>query len=316
MSTSSYKPGQPNFTSDGASADAILKEYIEAPFAAAQQPALSTGLQLLAFISALPEAFITSEKRELKRLAKTADSKNDTRIERLQLSIERAAELHRSASQGKTRIDRAILALSTEDNIFHGFVSDSELKPLAKMTVRISAFRAGDTSGSKETKSLSASTDADGYFSISLGKEKPITRKPVMSESKVKLSEQMAERLASVNAKAKASTTTASGNAAETYTANTIEVLAQVEILDGNQNIIHKDETPLVMNAGTAYREYLIGDDASGKLQSSDKKTTAPSDTEKNSSARTTVTSTAKPDDASTKTQQTEKSKDSGKPKK
>lgn len=293
MSTSSYKPGQPNFISDGASADAILKEYIVAPFAAAQQPALSTGLQLLAFMSALPEAFITSEKRELKRLAKTADSKNDTRIERLQLSIERATELHTSASQGKTRIDRAMLALSTEDNIFHGFVSDSELKPLAKMTVRISAFRAGDTSGGKETKSLSASTDADGYFSISLGKEKPITRKPVMSESKVKLSEQMAERLASVNAKAKASTTTSSGNAAETYTANTSEVLAQVEILDGNQNIIHKDETALVVNAGTAYREYVIVDDANGKPRTSGTKTTPNPSTERTSAKKTDSASAA-----------------------
>jgi hypothetical protein len=271
MSTSSFKPGQPAFISDGASADAIVKEYIEAPFAAAQQPALNTGLQLLAFMSALPEAFIASEQRELKRLAKTTDNTNDARIERVQLSLERAADFHASAVQAKTRIDRALLALSTEEKIFHGFVSDMNLKPLEKLTVRISALSDGVTGSSKDTKSLSTTTDADGYFSISLGKEKNSAQKSSMPESSVKLSEQIAARLASVNAKAKIGS---GENIEQTRSADAYnkEVLAQVEILDATGKLLHQDSTPLVINNGSAYREYILDANApptsAGKLHS------------------------------------------------
>jgi len=259
MRNSTEKSSRSSFFSDGLSAGSVQKEFIEAPLAAARQPAISTGLDLLAFMSAMPDIFLASEQRELKRLARTSDNKNDPRIERLKVSIERATELSSTASLGKTRIDRAIIAASTEDNVFHGFVSDADLKPREKLTVRISAFRGGDTTGDKETKSLSTTTDADGYFSISLGKEKAAPRKTGTYESTVNLSEKMAERLASVNAKVKAGTSKASGSrGAAAASGNTDEVLARVEILDANKNIIHLDDSPLVVNAGTAYREYVI----------------------------------------------------------
>jgi hypothetical protein len=265
MSNSSYKPGRSSFTSDGFSADSVQKEFIEAPAAAARQPAIATGLDLLAFMSAMPDVFLASEQRELRRLARTSDDKNDPRIERLKVSIERASELSNTANLGKTRIDRAIIALSTEDNVFHGFVSDTNLKPREKLTVRISANRGGDTAGDKETKSFSATTDAEGYFSISLGNKKTGDYKPNPRESAVKLSEQMAERLASVNAKATAGASTASNPRGATAAANTNEVLARVEILDANKNIIYRDESALVVNSGTAYREYVLADDISEK---------------------------------------------------
>ena len=75
----------------------------------------------------------------------------------------------------------------------------------------------------------------------------------------------MAERLASVNAKAKTASTAAASSSRGAATANTNEVLARVEILDANKNIIHQDESPLVVNVGTAYREYVLADDASEK---------------------------------------------------
>jgi hypothetical protein len=271
MSNSSYKPGRSSFTSEGFSADSVQKEFIEAPAAAARQPAIATGLDLLAFMSAMPDVFLASEQRELRRLARTSDDKNDPRIERLKVSIERASELSNTANLGKTRIDRAIIALSTEDNVFHGFVSDTNLKPREKLTVRISANRGGDTAGDKETKSFSATTDAEGYFSISLGNKKTGDYKPNPRESAVKLSEQMAERLASVNAKATAGASTASNPRGATAAANTNEVLARVEILDANKNIIYRDESALVVNSGTAYREYVLADDISGKPYKSSK---------------------------------------------
>jgi hypothetical protein len=286
MSNSYDKSSRSNFFSGGVSAGSMQKEFIEAPMAAARQPAMTTGLDLLAFMSAMPDIFLASEQRELKRLTRTSDNKNDPRIERLKVSIERANELSKTASLGKVRIDRAIVALSSEDNVFHGFVSDTNLKPREKLTVRISAIRGGDTTGDKETKSLSATTDADGYFSISLGKEKAHTRKADAYESTVKLSEQMAERLASVNAKA--STAASNPRGAAAASANTNEVLARVEILDADKNIIHQDDSALIVNAGSAYREYVIDADANGKPRTSDTKTPATPVGEKTSSAKTT----------------------------
>ena len=268
-----------SFFSDGVSAGSVQKEFIEAPLAAARQPAMTTGLDLLAFMSAMPDIFLASEQRELQRLSRTSDDKNDPRIERLKVSIERASELSNTASLGKNRIDRAIIAASTEDNVFHGFVSDTNMKPREKLTVRISAIRDGE----KETKSLSATTDADGYFNISLGKEKTDTRKPGTNESTVKLSEQMAERLASVNAKAKTDTSAASNprSTAAAAIENSNEVLARVEILDTGGNILHLDSSPLVVNAGTAYREYVI--DNSSRNDNSDDVTRPRTDVKKDS---------------------------------
>ncbi len=289
MSNSYDKSSRSSFFSGGISAGSVQKEFIEAPMAAARQPAMNTGLDLLAFMSAMPDIFLASEQRELRRMARTTDNKNDPRIERLQVSIERASELSNTASLGKTRIDSAIVALSSEDNIFHGFVSDANLKPREKLTVRISAIRGGDTAGDKETKSLSATTNADGYFSISLGKEKTHTRKTGTYENTVKLSEQMAERLASVNAKAKTATPAASNQrGAATAVENSNEVLVRVEILDANKNIIYQDELPLVVTAGSAYREYVLSDDANGKPRTSDTKTAATPVGEKTSPAKTT----------------------------
>jgi hypothetical protein len=279
MSTSSDKSNRSNFFSDGLSAGAVQKEFIEAPLAAARQPAITTGLDLLAFMSAMPAVFLASEQRELKRLSRTSDDKNDPRIERLKTSIERASELSSTAKLGKTRIDRAIVAMSTDENVFHGFVSDTNLKPREKLTIRISAMR--DGTATKDEKSLSAITDADGYFSISLGKEKADTRQTY--ESTVKLSEQMAERLASVNAKTTLETAKPRSASA---TANTNEVLARVEILDSNKNIIYQDDSPLVVNTGTAYREYVVTDDPNVKPQTSNTKTTPNAANTKTSSEK------------------------------
>lgn len=192
MATQSYKPGQSPFINDGLSADAVRKEFIETPFAAAQQPVINTGLDLLAFMTALPNAIVASEQRELKRLLRTTDDKNEPRIERLKLSIERASELHTTTMQGKARIDRALVSLSTETNVFHGFVSDGDVKPMPKLTVRI-LMSSITGEKPKQSASLSATTDADGYFSIPLDKG-AATRKPTSTnEVPVDLSQRMAD---------------------------------------------------------------------------------------------------------------------------
>jgi hypothetical protein len=257
MATQSRNSNESPFIGGGNSADAIRKEFIETPMAAARQPAIATGLELLTFMSMLPDAFLASEERELNRLARSSNDKNDPRIERLKFSIMRTKELHNASQKGKARIDRALAALSNEDNVFHGFVSDANLKPREKLTVRISALRESE----KDEKSLSAITQADGYFSISLGKGKTDAGKSSANESTVTLSEQIAERLASVNAKNKADTAKAS-NTQSAASASTNQARVRVEILDANNNVIHQEESPLVVTAGSTYREYVIDDDA------------------------------------------------------
>jgi hypothetical protein len=289
MATQSRNSNESPFIRDGQSADAIRKEFIETPMKAAQQPAIATGLDLLAFMSMLPDAFLASEERELKRLGRTSDDKNDPRIERLKISVARAVEMRDTGRQGKARIDRAIVAASNEDNVFHGFVSDTNLKPREKLTVRISAFRDGE----KDGNSLSAITNADGYFSILLSKEKTYTRKSGLNETTVNLSEQIAERLASVNAKAKADTAAAS-DTQSAAAANTNQTRARVEILDANNKVLHQDESPLVVNAGSAYREYVIDGDglAAPRERTPTSAATATTAPAPNTAARESKTST------------------------
>ena len=250
MATQSRYSGASPFLGDTLSPDGVRKEFIEAPMEAAKQSAIGTGLDLFAFMTALPDAFILSEQRELKRLSRNVDSKKDPRIERLKMSIERGKELHTHTQQGKTRIERLLVSLSEEDNVFHGFVSDVDLQPREKLTVRISAAREGE----KSEKSLSATTDTDGYFSISLGKDPRGGYRKPMPESAVNLSERMNELLMRVNAKADIG----SSDKASTSASSDQEVLARVEILDSAGNILHQDAAPLVVNAGTAYREYVV----------------------------------------------------------
>lgn len=239
------------FISESVDADTINRQFIEAPLAAARQPAITTGLDLLAFMTTLPDAFIASEKRELKRLARSGSDKNDPRIERLEISIERAGELRSSTHLGKARLERGLVSLSEDGNVFHGFVSGIDLQPREKITVRISAAREGE----KSDKALSAMTDSDGYFSIPLGKD---TKKATSPESAVNLSGRMNELLMRVNAKAGSSSNAATGEKSYTHVDDGKDVLARVEILDAAGNILHRDASPLVVNAGTAYREYVI----------------------------------------------------------
>lgn len=250
MATQSYKPGQSPFIRDGLSADAVREEFIETPFAAAQQPAISTGLDLLNFMSALPNAFIASEQRELKRLLRTTDDKNDPRIERLKVSIERTSELHTTTMQGKARIDRALASLSTEDNVFHGFVSDADAKPMPKLTVRIFKDRTAD-GNQKAANSLSGTTDADGYFSILLDKGTAKRKSASTDEASVGLSQRMAELLNKDNQEKASANATAAAQ-------DTKQVTVNVEILDANGKQLYLDPFELVLEHGSAYREYIV----------------------------------------------------------
>ncbi|UVT17580.1 MAG: carboxypeptidase regulatory-like domain-containing protein [Nitrospira sp.] len=241
MNDQAQKNQRPEFLAGEPTAEAIRKQFLDAPLAAARQPAINLGLEVLAFMAALPDAFVASEERELNRLSRTVERDNDPRMERLKVSIARATELRTTSQQGKARIDRTLVALSGEGTVFHGFVSDIAFAPQKGLTVRLTAARDGD----KGETFASTTTNADGYFSIPFDRPSGKIRKGRPSEPNVKSSERMAEKLSRKTASA---ATAGDGN----------EVLARVEILDAKGVVIHEDPVPLVVNAGTVYREYVI----------------------------------------------------------
>ena len=242
MNDHAQKNQRPEFLAGEPTAEAIRKQFLEAPMAAAQQPAMNTGLEVLAFMAALPDAFVASEERELNRLSRTVARDNDPRVDRLKASIARAMELRTTSQQGKARIDRILLSVSGENNVFHGFVSDQTFTPQRGLTVRLTVVR----DGVKDEVVASTTTNADGYFSIPFERESGKKRKGQSPEPNVKSSERMAERL---SRKAAASAATAGDGH---------EVLARVEILDAKAGVIHEDAISLVVNAGTVYREYIV----------------------------------------------------------
>lgn len=238
------------FLAGDMSADAIQKQFIDAPMAAAQQPAISIGLELLALMSALPDAFVASEHRELNRLSRAAGGKADPRIERLNASIERATEMRATAIQGKARIDRALASLSSEGHVFHGFISDGEAKPLSKLTVRIFTDQATDGSG-KAGSSLSGTTDSDGYFSIPLGATTNQRKNPSAEPAPGTSSPRAAGVRDKIN-RPKASASAVAGAQGQA------QATANVEILDAGGRQLYLDPFELTVDNGSAYREYVI----------------------------------------------------------
>lgn len=253
MATHSSKNGLPQFFAEDGSADSIRRQIAEGPMEAAKQSAFATAVELFAVMSVLPDAFIASQERELERLRGSGkEAPKDPRIDALKASIAQADALRATAQLGQARVERALVAMTDSDQIFHGFVSDTELQPLSGLTVRVTGRDGSDG------KALSGKTGKDGYFRIRLGDGSRGTKTHV-PESTVNLSGRLAELLATVNAGAR----DGAGAKAEARAATAgdgKDVLARVEILDGAGALVHQDDAPLIVNAGSAYREYVIGD--------------------------------------------------------
>lgn len=258
MISKSKNNGRTPFIADNIKAETIGKEFFEAPLNAARQSTIHLGLDLLDFMSALPDAFIAAEEREVKRLSRTSKDKNDLRIEQLKLSIARTQLIRENANLGKARIERALVALSEDGNIFHGFVSDTNANPRAGLTVRITVARENESGASR-----SAVTDDDGYFSISLDNEKNASTKR-SNLNRQKMSGKLADLFAAQNNTTSTSNTTGTHDTnAEAVTNGSNEVLAEVTIFN-DRELVYQDGVPLVISEGTAYREYVVDIKASG----------------------------------------------------
>ena len=240
MATQSRKTG-PKFFAGDQSAENMRRRFIEAPLEAAQQSVLSTSLELAHLLSILPNAFLASQQRELVRLKKSGKEK-DPRIEILQTSIDQASVFRTTAQRGQARAKRALAALAANDFVFHGFVSDADLTPLKGLTVRL----IGDKGA--RAKTLSATTEEDGYFRIVLGAPSNTQRDQEAKASPLNLSQKIVNLMSGLNW--------------ETSTSSTASAEAggsRVEILHKGV-ILHSDPVPLSLGNGSVYREYVIVD--------------------------------------------------------
>ncbi len=242
MATQSKKTGFPEFFADTQSADNLRRQFIEAPMDAAGQSALGAGIELANLLNILPGAFVASQERELERLKKSG-IENDPRVAALETSIEQAGVLQTMAQRGQARIQRGLVAFAGGDKVFHGFVSDAQLTPLKGLTVRLTG-----------NKTLSATTDDDGYFSISLGKKSKKQQEDAGEKrgqaGKGSLLQRITDLMASPGIAPLASGTESAEGEDEGR---------QVEILQKGK-LLHTDPATLAVDQGSVYREYVIAD--------------------------------------------------------
>ena len=235
------KPGLPEFFADPQSNENMRRQFIEVPLEAAQQSVLSSMFEVGSLLSALPDAFLASQNRELDRVKKSGKD-DDARVALLQASIDRATILRTTALRGQTRAKRAVVALTDRDHVFHGFVSDAEFVPLKGLTVRLT-----DNSKTSNTKPLTTIIESDGYFRIPL-EQKTADRRGSTSKTGASLVERITDLFSSV---------TEPGSVAG---ATDHQETAAVEILKKSK-LIYRDPAPVVRGQGSVYREYVISAD-------------------------------------------------------
>lgn len=237
MATKNKKPGFPDFFADTQSADNLRRQFIEAPMEGAAQSALGASIELANLLSILPGAFVASQQKELERI-KQSKVENDPRVAALEASIEQATVLQTTAHRGQARVQRALVAVAGKDNVFHGFVSDPELTPLKGLTVRVT--------GGKDK--LSATTDEDGYFSISLG-----SKSGKRGNLGVKTGKGLVERMTEFMSSPGIAPLSGKVQSDEEGERHEVEILKKSEVL-------HTDPASLNVSQGTVYREYVIAD--------------------------------------------------------
>lgn len=243
MATNPRTTGFQQFMADMQSPDAVGRQFIDVPLAAAQQSAIGTAAELMSLMRMLPNALVTSQQRELTRLLKSADDR-DPRVMALKASIEQVEVLRTTGGRGQARVQRAIETLSGGGEVFFGFVSDVELAPQEGLTVRLS-----DAKG-KGPKAFSATTEADGYFAIDLAKNASTRRSSAAAAPSTNLMQRIAAMFRATGQDA--------AGAAEP-TSDQQGPVGQVDILNKDK-LLYSDPMPVLLQNGSIYREYVIPD--------------------------------------------------------
>jgi hypothetical protein len=245
MAKASSSPGFSEFLAGMQSGDALRTQLGASSVPGVQQSAMDSIGEHLSLMAMLPGAFAASQKRELDRLSRTADER-DPRVLALKLSIAQVDALRATAHLGQTRVQRSFAALIGGANVFMGFVSDVNLRPLEGLTVRLI-----DEKASTGHKTLAGTTDSDGHFSIDLGDDASSLRSSGTAASQPNLM----QRLAGLFADSGAASTASSAQSAKSTGASA----AQVEILQKGK-VLYRDPIPLTIQSGSVYREYMIPD--------------------------------------------------------
>ena len=232
-----------SFLGGDQSPEKIRSEFIDKPLEAAKQAVLGSGLELFNLMSALPDAFIASQRRELERV-KASGKDNDDRVVLLEASIAQATELRTTVQLGETRVGRALSSVGDSEIAFHGFVSNTEFEPVGGLTVRLSG-REGE--GGK--RGLTATTDNDGYFRIPLGSKSDSGKEWRTRVGQINFAEK-------INILSEQQATAADASSAND-TSGATKARAQVEILDGNKSV-YQDPVGVPIDEGSVYREYVV----------------------------------------------------------
>lgn len=252
----SKNPGTPQFINEPKSAEDARRQFLEAPLDAVGPSVLAAGLEVAQLLSILPNAFVESQKRELKRLQATG-VENDERIPLLQSSIEEGEQLRTFVLGAQLRAKRVVAASAGNEDVFHGFVSNSDFSPLVGVTVRLKG-------GKSERGQASAKTDEDGYFSI------PLRAKTAGKgeAGKLSFSQRINQMFQSRN---QPSTTPEEGKKTA--------VTAQVEIVK-KRDVVHEDPVPVIVDEGTVYREYVVTERGSSRAKDVDTSVPKPTSDE------------------------------------
>lgn len=217
--------------------DAVIARELES----AREPALAAALEAFALLKLLPRAFADSQRRELQRVRASDDNGKDSpRVQSLLQSIEQAETLRGTSELGLARVERMLSLQDTDAQLVHGFVSDSQLRPLPRLRVQLQL---------DNDKPRSASTGEDGYFRIELGDRK--SRADVGSLAALFARGAAGAKIDAKNAQVNAA-------AAAAAAATTDGPAGKLSIHDANGTLLYADPDAIALDAGTVYREYLI----------------------------------------------------------
>jgi hypothetical protein len=242
MASAKKRRGSPEFFADGQSPEAMRRQFISDPAQASIQPGLAMGMELLVLMRVLPEAFRQSQERELERLKRQGKDAGP-RMESIQRSLAEAQALEEVAGRGQARIERLVMASIQPERCFHGFVSDTDGKPLPGLVVRLGM------EGRQKDRSLEAETCDDGYFRIALPS----------GGDKVKEAKGDAGGLESGLHAALAAIELRTARPAEASADGAGKSIpGRIAIYSRDQKLLHTDPAPVELAEGSAYREYMI----------------------------------------------------------
>jgi len=241
--------------------DAVFARELDA----VAEPVIEAALAAFEVLKLLPRAFVDSQQRELKRVEESeSEDKESARVQRLRESIAQAQVLGETSELGLARVERGLALREDTAQLVHGFVSDAQLRPLAKLRVVLEDGK---------DKPRTASTDADGYFRIVIG-----DRGPTLDVARLaaQLARGTAAKTDAKNAGVKAAAAAAT---AATGTDPNAGPTARLTIFDANGTLLHTDADDIALDAGNVYREYVISaDPADGNTPPKDRQTTPPGD--------------------------------------